>query len=132
MSIVNYAEQYRTFRILNKSPSQPCTIDARLPGFKTRVQADNLVLENRGIYILLGGVVSCNTHEKCAGVYKVIPMVYFGGYMYEQYVYSVFYIMVYASTSSMFMVLHVVVHLSTKIYFMGWVNQHSVQIVVLL
>ena len=50
---------------------------------KTRVQADIWVLENKGIYKLLGGVFSGNTREKCAGVYKGIPMGYFGGYVYQ-------------------------------------------------
>ena len=69
-------------------------------------------------YKFLGGMFSGNTCKKCAGVYKGIPMVYVGGYMY--------------CTNNMFMVLQVVVlwlymsykfcvdiYLITKIFFIG-------------
>ena len=97
------------------------------------------VLENKDIYIILGGVFSGSTHEKCAGVYKSVHIVYIGGYVYQQYVYCVV-IQWFICTSNMFMMLQVVVvwlcmsykfyfviylctkvYLSTKIYFKrGW------------
>ena len=40
-------------------------------------------------FLLLKQIDYFFLHEKCAGVYKGIPMVYFGGYMYQQYIYSV-------------------------------------------
>ena len=57
----------------------------RILGYKPTIW----VLENIEIYLFLGGVFSGNTHEKCAGIHKGIPMVYFGSYMYQQYVYGV-------------------------------------------
>ena len=84
---------------------------------KTRVQADNLgfwVLgrQFRKIYIFykfIGGVFSGNTRKKCAGVYKGIPMLYFGGYMYCTH--NMFTMLFFngSCTSHMFMVLQVVV-----------------------
>ena len=54
---------------------------------KTMVRADNLgFFENKGNYRCVDGVLSVNTYEKCAGVYKGIPIVYFGGYIYQQYI----------------------------------------------
>ena len=83
---------------------------------------------------------SGNTCEKCAGVYKGIPMVYFGGCMYCTN--NMFTVLFFNGlcTSNMFMVLQIValwlytsykfcvLYLITKIYFIGgwaWVNQHS-------
>ena len=45
--------------------------------------------EKYRVYEFLRGAFSDNTHEKCAKVHKGIPMVYFGIYMYQQYVYGV-------------------------------------------
>ena len=82
-------------------------------------------MENKGNYRFVDGVFSVNTHEKGAGVYKGIPMVYSGGYIYQQYISSV-------TQLFMFMVLQVVVfwlyitykfcvviYFNTKIYFIG-------------
>ena len=77
--------------ILIKSPSQPPLMPAascqllRKLGYRPTIS----ILENNWIYKFLGGVFCGNTQEKCPGVYTGIPMVYFGCYMYQQYVYSV-------------------------------------------
>ena len=77
---------------------------------KTRVQADNFSfwVLGRQFYKFLGGVFSGNTRKKCAGVYKGIPMVYFGGYMYCTH--NMFTVLFFngSCTSNMFMVLQVV------------------------
>ena len=56
-----------------------------------------LVLENKRIYkfLAIGGVFSGNTHEECTQVHNGIPMIHFGNYMYQQYVYGVVICMVY-------------------------------------
>ena len=92
------------------------------------------IWENIFFYKFLGGVLSGNTCKKCAGVYKGIPMVYFGGYMYCAH--DMFTVLFFNGlcTSNIFMVFQVVVlwlymsykfcvdiYLITKIYFIvGW------------
>ena len=99
---------------------------------KTRVQVDNLgfrstIWEKFFFYEFLGGVFSGNTCEKCPGVYKGIPMVYFEGCMYCTKMFTVLFFNGLC-TSNMFMVLQVVlwlytsykfcvIYLRTKIYF---------------
>ena len=105
------------------------------------------IWENIFFYEFLGGVFTGKTCEKCAEVYKGIPMVYFGGCMYCTN--NMFTVLFFNGlcTSNMFMVLQVValwlymsykfcviylitkIYLSTKMYFIGgrgwaWVNQH--------
>ena len=141
MPIVNYAKEYRMFRLLIGIRllyrHNWCQLAAVK---KTSVQADNLGFWVLGrqfgeiyfYYKFLGGVFSGNTHKKCAGVYKGIPMIYFGGYMYCTS--NMFTVLFFNGlcTGNMFIVLQVVVfwlymsykfciviYLITKIYVIG-------------
>ena len=63
------------------------------------LQADNLGFEKIKGFLNSWVVFSGNTHEKCAGVHKGIPIIYFGNYMYQQYAIWCCYIMVYVATN---------------------------------
>ena len=105
MLIVNYAKEYRMFRLLIGTSLLCSHHWCQLAAVKkTRVQADNL-----GFWVLGQQLFSGNTCKKCAGVYKVIPMVYFGGYMYCTN--NMFIVLFFNGlcTSNMFMVLQVVI-----------------------
>ena len=67
------------------------------------------IWEHIFFYKFLGGVFSGNTRKKCPGVYKDIPILYFGGYMYCTN--NMFTVLFFNGlcTSNMFIVLQVVV-----------------------
>ena len=78
MRIVNYPKQYCIFRFL-------ISIGCLLCKHKPTI----VVWETCGIYEFLTGIFSGNTHTKCARVHEGTRIVYFGSYMYQQYVCSV-------------------------------------------